>query len=135
MKDKYFIDSNICLYLLGDDIGKKNIAIEIILGNGSISTQVISENINVLFKKFKMLSPSDVQTHIEMLCLHSNLELIDMPTIEKAIFIKGNYQLQWFDSLIIASALEANCTVLYSEDMHHNLIVENKLRILNPFLE
>jgi predicted nucleic acid-binding protein len=70
-----------------------------------------------------------------MLCLHSNLELIDIPTIEKAIFIKGNYQLQWFDSLIIASALEANCTVLYSEDMHHNLIVENKLRILNPFLE
>ncbi|MGB3590011.1 MAG: hypothetical protein WBA23_25925 [Tunicatimonas sp.] len=39
----------------------------------------------------------------------------------------------FFDSIIVAEALEADCTALYSEDMQHNLLVEKQLRILDPF--
>jgi predicted nucleic acid-binding protein len=39
-----------------------------------------------------------------------------------------------WDSLIIASALENGCKILYSEDMHHNHLIEKKLRIINPFI-
>lgn len=40
-----------------------------------------------------------------------------------------------YDSLIIATALEASCTTLYSEDMQHGQLIENKLLIINPFKE
>jgi len=39
-----------------------------------------------------------------------------------------------YDSLIIASATEADCEILYAEDLQHNHLVENKLRIVNPFI-
>ena len=55
-------------------------------------------------------------------------------TIEKAKELIIKYDFQQFDSLIVASALQANCTILYSEDLHHNLLVENRLQIINPFV-
>jgi predicted nucleic acid-binding protein len=54
-------------------------------------------------------------------------------TLEKALFLINRYDFQLFDSLIVASSLQAGCTILYSEDMQHNLLVENQLRIINPF--
>jgi predicted nucleic acid-binding protein len=39
----------------------------------------------------------------------------------------------YWDSLIISSALESGCKILYTEDMHHNQIIEGKLKIINPF--
>jgi len=47
--------------------------------------------------------------------------------------IKDIYKFQFYDCLIIATALENNCTILYSEDMQHNQLIEDKLTILNPF--
>jgi predicted nucleic acid-binding protein len=44
------------------------------------------------------------------------------------------YDFQLFDSIIVASALEAGCETLYSEDMQHNMMVEGRLKIVNPFL-
>lgn len=43
------------------------------------------------------------------------------------------YDFQIFDSQIIASALEHNCDALYSEDLHHGLIINEQLTIINPF--
>ena len=50
-----------------------------------------------------------------------------------AIKIKEEYKLQFYDSLIIATALENSCSILYSEDMQHGQIIENSLKIINPF--
>ncbi|MBL7906267.1 MAG: PIN domain-containing protein [Bacteroidales bacterium] len=55
-------------------------------------------------------------------------------TIIHACEIKDKYRYSFYDSLIIASALEAGCNSLYSEDMQHNQMIENTLRILNPFI-
>lgn len=52
----------------------------------------------------------------------------------KALDIKSRYKLQYYDSLIIATALENVCDILYSEDMQHGLVVDNQLKIINPFL-
>ena len=54
-------------------------------------------------------------------------------TLRTGFALIKRYDFQFFDSVIVAGALEANCTVLYSEDMHHNLLVEKQLHILNPF--
>ena len=44
------------------------------------------------------------------------------------------YSTYW-DSLIVATALSSECSILYSEDMQHNQLIENKLRIINPFID
>ena len=47
--------------------------------------------------------------------------------------IRLKYKYSYYDSLIIAAALESKCTVLYSEDMQHDQIIESTLQIINPF--
>ena len=55
-------------------------------------------------------------------------------SIEKALSIKGKYAYSWWDSLILASALENGCKRVCSEDMRHGQIIEDALLIENPFL-
>jgi predicted nucleic acid-binding protein len=35
--------------------------------------------------------------------------------------------------MIIAAALDADCTVLLTEDIQHGQIIDNSLKIINPF--
>jgi predicted nucleic acid-binding protein len=56
-------------------------------------------------------------------------------TIFLACDIAKRYGYSYYDSLIIASTLECNCSVLYSEDMQHGQIIENSLKIINPFAD
>ncbi len=56
-----------------------------------------------------------------------------MGTIQEAIRIKEKYAYSYYDSAIIASALKNKCTILYTEDMQHKQIIENTLKIINPF--
>jgi predicted nucleic acid-binding protein len=55
-------------------------------------------------------------------------------TFEKAALLTKRYDFQLFDAIIIASALEMKCDILYSEDMQHEMLVESKLIIINPFI-
>ena len=98
-----------------------------------ISTQVLSEYLNVVKRKLNL--PKD---EIMDVCLQ-NIELcilqpVRLTTLKNARNLIGRYGFQLFDSIIIASALEANCHILYSEDLHHGLVVENRMKIINPFL-
>jgi len=58
---------------------------------------------------------------------------VNLKTVEKAWHIRIKYQFSYWDSLIVASALGMNCSVLYTEDLQHNQIIEEKLKIVNPF--
>jgi predicted nucleic acid-binding protein len=49
------------------------------------------------------------------------------------LFLDTNLWVYLWDSLIIATSLQRNCSILYSEDMQHNQVIEDKLRIVNPF--
>jgi len=57
-----------------------------------------------------------------------------LSTIKLAQDLVGKYDLQIFDGIIIAAALEADCDILYSEDMQNGQIIENMLKIVNPFV-
>lgn len=54
--------------------------------------------------------------------------------VHSARSLMTRYRLQPFDVKIVASSLEADCTVLYSEDMQNGLMIGNRLRIVNPFI-
>ena len=64
----------------------------------------------------------------------STLHVNTSDTVFQACTIADKYQYSFYDSLIIASAIEAECQILYSEDMQHNQFIEGKLKIINPFL-
>ena len=57
-----------------------------------------------------------------------------LSTIKLAHDLVDKYDFQVFDGIIIAAALEADCDIIYSEDLHNGQIIENKLKILNPFV-
>jgi len=51
----------------------------------------------------------------------------------KASALREQYAFSFWDSTIVSSALQAGASVLYSEDMQAGLVVENRVRIINPF--
>ena len=68
---------------------------------------------------------------IKVLC--PNPLSITLDTHKEALAIAEKYGYRVYDALIVASALEARCTILYSEDMQDSQVIEGKLTIRNPF--
>jgi len=135
MRDKAFLDSNIILYSYSKtELDKNRIANALIfsLDKILISTQVINEVTNILYKKFRL---DDVSIENVILEIDNNFKIVNfsLTTQIKAIKIKERYKLQYYDSLILATALENGCTILYSEDMQHEQMIENQIKIINPF--
>lgn len=136
MPGKEFVDTNILIYAYSKDEPKKQSTANDILekhtNSSIISNQVIHELVNILFKKFK-LSSDDIEN--VLLEIDTNLTIINFnfTTQIKAIRIKDKYKLQYYDSLIIAAAMENGCNILFSEDMQHLQVIEESLQIINPF--
>jgi len=128
-----FFDTNVVLYAFTPS-GDKTIAAErILLQGGVVSVQVLNELTSVSCSKFKM-SWSEVKQVIQgttMLC--PNPKALTYETYLEARRICERYGFSIWDGLILASALIAGCTTLYTEDLQHGQIVEG-LRIENPFL-
>ena len=136
MRDRIFLDTNILIYAYSEDEKQKQkIALALIdkySQNIIISTQVINELTNILFKKFKIDASTIKKTILELDSVFM-IEPFDLATQIKAVHIKEKYKLQFYDSLILATALENRCTILFSEDMQNGQVIENTLTIINPF--
>ena len=134
MKDKIFIDTNILLYAYSTEKNKQEIAQNIINTNNNIyiSKQVINETINILIKKFK-LNIKDIINVVKKKKKEFIILDFDIQTQLNALKLKQNYNLQFYDALIVSTALKNSCTILYSEDMQDKLVIEKKLKIINPF--
>ena len=134
--NKIFIDSNVVIYAYSNsEKAKQQIARRIIKESYTvISTQVLQEMCNTLGRKF-MLDYSSIKDALQE-CIHSNNEVYinHQFTIFKACDISKRYKLSFYDSLIISSALESKCNILYSEDLQHNQIIDGVLTIINPFI-
>jgi predicted nucleic acid-binding protein len=133
MNDKQTIDTNVLIYAFGQqDDNRKKIAIDIISKCNIISLQVVNETIYVLHKKFKF-GYNDLEKVVTF--IKQNLVVSDMNlmTLNLTIKIATQYSFSFWDSMIVASALNNHCTILYSEDLHHNQIIDGKLKVINPF--
>jgi predicted nucleic acid-binding protein len=126
------VDTNILIYLYDSSEKKRSIAENILAKSPKISTQVISEYINVT-RRLLSLSKIDVLTQCAALLKDCEIIPVSSGTLTVAAGLIHKYDLQIFDAIIVASALEASCSVLYSEDMQHGLVIDN-LTILNPFV-
>ena len=131
---KIALDTNILIYSHEEpNFKKRNIALSKLDLYPVISTQVLSEYINVLKRMYKI--PKE---ELIALCLGNiegcKIQSVTASTLKLAEHIIKRYDLQIFDSIIIASALEAGCEILYSEDMQHHLVINKQLKIINPFI-
>ncbi|CCI21521.1 conserved hypothetical protein [Microcystis aeruginosa PCC 9809] len=134
MPDKVFIDTNVLIYGYSEDEpDKRQRAIDCVRsGEAWISTQVLNETINVLKRKFS-LSYSQIRDAVQEVSKGFPIVFVSVNTIEMALNLAERYQYSYFDSLILASALEAGCQILYSEDLQDGQRIENQLMIVNPF--
>jgi len=133
--DRVFLDSNILLYSYSrTEPHKQIIAANIITVNNSvISTQVLNELVNIVTKKYSFSYAQAKEAVIEC-CRNNQLHINTHNTVIKACEIASKYKFTFFDSAIISTALEADCSILYSEDMHPISNIEKKLTIINPFV-
>jgi len=131
---KIALDSNILIYnhSLDNEI-KRLIAGDFFKENPVVSSQVISEYLNVMKRVFKMQKLELL--HLCSLWLEKcSVQPVILSTIKLAQGLIVKYGFEIFDGVIIAAALEADCEILYSEDMQDGQIIENKLKIVNPFV-
>jgi predicted nucleic acid-binding protein len=131
--DNFFLDSNITLYALNDTGEKGQRALELLQCRPFLSTQVVMEHTNVSVKKFKQPKTRAFENARYLLRI-CKLMQISEATIEESFRISLRYNFSGWDSLIISSALEAECHTLYSEDLKHGQVIDEKLSIINPFL-
>ncbi|MEO8210621.1 MAG: PIN domain-containing protein [bacterium] len=117
IKGKSFLDTNILIYFIGEEITKQSIAGNIIYSENEllISTQVINEFINVSYKKLSY-NTIQITSILNILKKRISVKIISENTINRAISLKDIYKYSYCDSLILASALEHNCEYIYSED-------------------
>ncbi len=116
-----------------DEPNKQQIARRLMTETNSfISTQVLQELCNTVTKKYKFSFEDGAKTMIEC-CQNNNLHINTEATILKACHIASRYQFSFYDSLIIAAAIECDCQILYSEDLKHQQIIDGTLTIINPF--
>lgn len=140
MNGRCFLDTNIFIYSLDRrNPGKAAIAVRLIEdqaldGTGVVSYQVVQEFVNVALKRapelLEAIAGDMVLTTLfaPMACVQSSHALcLD------ALRLHRRYQLAWYDSLIVSAASQANCAVLYSEDLQHGQQI-NGVRVQNPFL-
>jgi len=139
MSAKYFLDTNIFVYSLDGTMPvKARRAAELIrggldTGNGIVSYQVVQEFFNVAFRRFAQpMSGFAAEEYLNttfrpLLAVHSSPALF-----VSALQVYAHHHLSWYDSLIVAAAQIADCSILYSEDMQHGRRIED-LRIENPF--
>ena len=131
---KVFLDSNILIYSYSNSEPEKQlVARNLILENDSwISTQVLQELTRVVTHKFNFSFLDAEKVIVE--CMGNNhIWTNSATTIIQACGIAHKYRFSFYDSLIIASALESGCEKLFSEDLQHNQVINNTLTIINPF--
>lgn len=128
-----FFDTNIVLYALSTDAGRKEWVAERMSQGGLLSTQVLAESANVMRRKFGR-NVAEIEAFHDGLVRACRIQIIQPSTIRGALKIVGRYGFSFYDSLIMATALEAGCSILYSEDMQHGQMIEGLLRVVNPFL-
>ncbi len=134
-KPPYFVDSNIWLYALLDmqEEKKRRAAAQIIAQPAIvISTQVINEVCRNLLKSGSF-TETEITEYIESAYNRYRVIELTQDVLLQASALRGRYAFSFWDSLIIASALAANVSIVFSEDMQNQLLVESRLRIINPF--
>ena len=129
-----FFDTSILVYIASGDTAKADRAEAVIAAGGAISVQVLNELTNVARRKMHL---SWADTHALLTLMRGLLTVhpVTIRTHETGLELAERYGFSTYDAMIAASALDAGCDTLWSEDLQHGMVLSEGLRIVNPFLE
>jgi predicted nucleic acid-binding protein len=132
--ERVFVDTNVWLYAFVAGDHAKSAAAATLLQRWSlaVSVQIINE-VCVNLKRQAGLNEADLRALIESFYARCLVVPLDQGALLVASSLRERYSLSFWDSTVVASALQCGAGTLYSEDMQHGLVSERKLRILNPF--
>jgi predicted nucleic acid-binding protein len=134
MNVKPFLDTNIIVYAFSSNDPRNEKAEALLAAGGVISVQVLNEFVNVSRRRHRR-DWDEIQDTLGVLkTLLDPPQPLTIDVHEAAIGVARNHRFHFYDSLIVATALRAGCSILYSEDLHHGQTIE-RLTILNPFAE
>lgn len=128
-----FLDSNILLYSYSND-ARSSTAKRITSEPYAISIQVLNEFANVSIRKQNLDWDTVENRLIAIVTLAETIVPLSMETHMLGLEVARRYRLQLYDGMIVAAALLADSETLLSEDMHHGLVIEDRLTIRNPFV-
>lgn len=141
MSARFFLDTNIFAYSFDRSApAKASRATSLIrraieTREGIVSDQVVQEFFNVALRRFaEPMQPAEAEQYLAttfgpLLAVHSSHRLY-----AEALHLAATHSLAWYDSLILASAIEGECEALYSEDFQHGRRL-GSLRVVNPFIQ
>src|SRR5688500_224935 len=127
-----FFDTSVLLYLLSAEAEKADRAEALLERSGAISVQVLNEFTVVAIRNLGLsfAEVREVLSTIRTVCVTHPLTAEHH---DKASEIAERYGFSFYDSVIVASALLAECKILYSEDLQHQRVIEKRLTVINPF--
>jgi len=140
MSDRFFLDTNIFAYMFDLTAPSKAQASERLIRmgirtrKGVISYQVVQEFFSLAFRKFPRIMPAGEAYTYFISPLRPLLKVpFSQALLFQAISLREKHSVPWYDSLILAAAIESECKILYSEDFQHGRKVEG-VKIVNPFV-
>lgn len=137
--ERCFVDSNIWIYAVTQSEAippnPRHEAAKVLTRTIQpyISVQVINEVSYNLVKKFKF-TESDIQTLVKSFYrAYTVCPMMDEVLLLEASSIRQRYNISFWDSMLVSTAIQSQCSLFYTEDMRHGLIVNDVLTIVNPF--
>ena len=133
MNDRVFFDTNVLVYIVGQKDERTAKAESLVVNGGIVSVQVLNELASVFHRKLKM-SWQDILAALDAIRVLCPAPIpLTTDTHDAALRIAIKYGFSFYDALIAAAALEAECTILYSEDLQDSQVIDGRLTIRNPF--
>ena len=140
MNDKYFLDTNVLVYLFDKSAPEKRARAKTLVagaaetGDGIISSQVIQEFLSLSTRKFK----TPMTLNESLIYLYKVLGPLcqvysDLALFESGLQIKAETNYSFYDCLILAAAIKGGCKTIYSEDLQHEQKIRD-VQIVNPFI-
>ena len=133
MSGKAFFDTTVLVYVVGQRDERTPKAEALVANGGVVSVQVLNELASVSRRKLGMSwqDIGEALAAVRVLCPLTTPLTTD--THDLALRVAEKYGFQFYDALIAAAALEAECTTLYSEDFQDGQVIERRLTVRNPF--
>jgi predicted nucleic acid-binding protein len=136
MPGRIFLDTNILLYAKVDDGSDKHtkchdlLAVTLAGSEIVVSIQVLNEYyVNTLKKN---IIPAEIQSTVNQFIADFEIVPLTKELIPEIYRICNRYQFSYWDSTIVAAALEARCKILYTEDLQDGQVIDNTLWVINP---
>ena len=127
-----FFDTSVLLYLLSGDAAKADRVETLLSTRGVVSVQVLNEFAVVALRKLKM-PLNEIREILDTIRAVCAVEPITVETHDRGLAVFERYRFSLYDSMLVAAALIAGAKIIYSEDLQDGQVIDNRLRVTNPF--